>query len=55
MATWSVGTISVTRVGEQIGFSSLPPERFLVGFDRDVLARHLTGWSPITIRPSMTG
>ena len=41
MATWSVGTISVTRVGEQIGFSSLPPEQFLVGFDRDLLARHL--------------
>jgi glyoxylase-like metal-dependent hydrolase (beta-lactamase superfamily II) len=41
MATWSVGSISVTRVGEQIGFSSLPPEQFLVGFDRDLLARHL--------------
>ena len=29
MATWSVGSISVTRVDEQIGFSSLPPQQFL--------------------------
>jgi glyoxylase-like metal-dependent hydrolase (beta-lactamase superfamily II) len=40
MATWTVGAVSVTRIGEQIGFSSLPPERYLVGFDRDLLARH---------------
>jgi glyoxylase-like metal-dependent hydrolase (beta-lactamase superfamily II) len=43
MATWSVGGISITRVGEQIGFSSLPPEKYLVEFDRDLLAQHV-GW-----------
>ncbi len=55
MATWRVGSISVTRVGEQIGFSSLPPEQYLVGFDRDVLARHMGWLVPITIRPNTIG
>jgi len=43
MATWKIGGTSVTRVGEMIGFASIPPERFLVGFEREVLNRHL-GW-----------
>ena len=43
MATWSIGSISVTRVGELLGISSLPPEKYFSGFEREVLERHL-GW-----------
>jgi glyoxylase-like metal-dependent hydrolase (beta-lactamase superfamily II) len=46
MATWRVGRISVTRVGEQIGFSSVPPEQYLVGLDRDLLERHMSWLVP---------
>ncbi len=41
MATWTIGDATVTRVEEQVGFASLPPEKFLDGFDRGLLARHL--------------
>ncbi len=41
MATWSIGSVSVTREGDLLGFSSLPPEKYLAGFDREVLERHL--------------
>ncbi|HEX4928634.1 MAG TPA: MBL fold metallo-hydrolase [Burkholderiales bacterium] len=41
MSTWSFGPISVTRVEEQLGAASLPPERYLAGFEREVLERHL--------------
>lgn len=40
MVTWQIGSVSVTRVGELLGFTSLPPEQFLVGFDREVLETH---------------
>jgi len=40
MTTWKVGNVSITRVGELVGFASLPPEKFLVGFDRELLDRH---------------
>ena len=40
MATWKIGNVSVTRVGELLGDTSLPPEQFLVGFDRGMLERH---------------
>ena len=43
MATWNVGGVSVTRVEELLGLASLPPEKYLAGFDRAVLERHL-GW-----------
>ncbi len=41
MATWNIGGVTITRVEELLGFASLPPEKYLVGFERDVLARHL--------------
>jgi glyoxylase-like metal-dependent hydrolase (beta-lactamase superfamily II) len=41
MATWRIGGTSVTRVGELLGFSSLPPEQYFDGFERPVLERHL--------------
>jgi glyoxylase-like metal-dependent hydrolase (beta-lactamase superfamily II) len=43
LATWNVGAISITRVEEQIGFASVPPEQYLSGLDRGMLEQHL-GW-----------
>lgn len=43
MTTWTIGAVRVTRVEEQVGFASLPPERYLAGFERAVLEQHL-GW-----------
>jgi glyoxylase-like metal-dependent hydrolase (beta-lactamase superfamily II) len=42
-ATWTIGNLTVTRIEEQLGCASLPPERYLAGFEREALARHL-GW-----------
>ena len=41
MATWTIGAVSATRVEEQIGFASFPPEQYLAGFERELLQRHL--------------
>jgi len=46
MATWTIGTMTATRVGEQLGFTRLPPEEFLTGFDRETLQRHLPSLVP---------
>ncbi len=43
MSTWTVGPVSVTRIEEQLGFGSFPPEEYFSGFEREVLERHL-GW-----------
>ena len=43
MSTWSVGPVSVTRIEEQLGFGSFPPEQYFSGFEREVLDRNL-GW-----------
>jgi glyoxylase-like metal-dependent hydrolase (beta-lactamase superfamily II) len=44
--SWSVGAVSLTRIEEQIGFASFPPERYLVGFERGLLQRHLSWLVP---------
>jgi glyoxylase-like metal-dependent hydrolase (beta-lactamase superfamily II) len=41
MATWKIGGTEITRVGELLGFASLPPEEFFKGFDRDFVSRHI--------------
>ena len=41
MATWTIGNVTVTRIEEQLGFASRPPEQYLDGFDRETLAQHL--------------
>jgi glyoxylase-like metal-dependent hydrolase (beta-lactamase superfamily II) len=41
VATWTLGDVTVTRIGEQLGFASRPPEQYLDGFEREMLARHL--------------
>lgn len=43
MASWSVGSVGITRIEEQLGPSSVPPEQYLVGLDRGLLAQH-AGW-----------
>jgi glyoxylase-like metal-dependent hydrolase (beta-lactamase superfamily II) len=40
LSTWTIGGVSVTRIEEQIGFASFPPERFLDGLDRALLSLH---------------
>ena len=43
---WTIGTVSVTRVEEQIGFASFPPEQYLAGFERDMLQQHMSWLVP---------
>ncbi|MCC6775432.1 MAG: MBL fold metallo-hydrolase [Hyphomicrobiales bacterium] len=40
MTTWTIGTVRVTRVEEQLGPTGHPPEQFLPGLDRELIARH---------------
>ena len=46
MTTWSIGAARVTRVEEQLGFASFPPEQYFTGFERDLLERHLSWLVP---------
>lgn len=39
----AVGPVNVTRVEEQLGFASFPPETYFTGSEREVLDRYL-GW-----------
>ena len=41
MATWMIGGTRVTRIEEQLGPASVPPERYLPGLDRATLERHM--------------
>ena len=41
MATWTIGAVNITRVEEQIGFASFPPEQYLDGFEHNLLEQHL--------------
>lgn len=43
MARWTLGPVTVTRIEEQLGFGSFPPDRYFVGFERELIERHL-GW-----------
>src|SRR5262249_61746659 len=52
VATWTIGDATVTRLEEQVGFASLPPEKFLDGFDRGLLARHLDWLVPHHYSPA---
>jgi glyoxylase-like metal-dependent hydrolase (beta-lactamase superfamily II) len=46
MATWTVGSVSITRVEEQLGIAHMPCETYLKGFDREVLDRHISWLAP---------
>jgi glyoxylase-like metal-dependent hydrolase (beta-lactamase superfamily II) len=43
MATWTIGSVTVMRVEEQLGIAQVPCERYFQGFEREVLERHI-GW-----------
>jgi glyoxylase-like metal-dependent hydrolase (beta-lactamase superfamily II) len=46
MKRWEVGSVTVTRIEEQLGYASFPPERYFAGFDRELLQRHLSWLVP---------
>jgi len=52
MATWTIGDVSVTRVEEQLGFASFPPEQYLVPFERALLERHMSWLVPDHYSPA---
>ena len=52
MATWTIGNVTVTRIEEQLGFASRPPEQYLDGFERETLARHLDWLVPHHYSPA---
>jgi glyoxylase-like metal-dependent hydrolase (beta-lactamase superfamily II) len=45
-ATWTVGDVTITRIEEQLGFASFPPEKYLIGFERETLKQHLHWLTP---------
>lgn len=50
--TWRIGNAVVTRVGELLGFASLPPEKYFDDFDRKLLAQHLNWLVPNHYSPT---
>ena len=46
LPTWRVGAVTVTRIEEQLGPASFPPEQYFSTFDRDVLHQHLAWLVP---------
>jgi glyoxylase-like metal-dependent hydrolase (beta-lactamase superfamily II) len=52
VAIWTVGTVSVMRIEEQVGFASFPPEQYLAGFERELLAEHHAWLVPHHYSPS---
>ena len=40
---WTIGDVTVTRIEEQLGFSTGAPEQYLRGLDRSLLQEH-AGW-----------
>ena len=51
--TWTIGGATVTRIEEQLGPGSFPPEEYLKGFDRGVLARNLAWLAPDHYLPGL--
>jgi len=49
---WTIGTVRVTRVEEQLGFASFPPEQYLVPFERALLERHMSWLVPDHYSPA---
>jgi glyoxylase-like metal-dependent hydrolase (beta-lactamase superfamily II) len=52
MSTWRIGAVSITRVEEQLGFASFPPEQYFTGFERETLERHLPWLVPDHYAPA---
>jgi glyoxylase-like metal-dependent hydrolase (beta-lactamase superfamily II) len=51
VANWKIGDITVTRVAEGIGLSSVAPSEFLTGFDPDIFRSHHEWMVPIHYQP----
>jgi glyoxylase-like metal-dependent hydrolase (beta-lactamase superfamily II) len=43
MTTWTIGSVTITRIEEQLGIAHMPCEKYFPSFERDVLKRHI-GW-----------
>ena len=41
MAHWQIGAATVTRIEEQLGPGSFPPQQYFTGFEREVLQQNL--------------
>lgn len=41
MNNWTLGSVSIKRIEEQVGVSGFSPEQFLIGFDRQVFEQYL--------------
>jgi glyoxylase-like metal-dependent hydrolase (beta-lactamase superfamily II) len=48
---WRIGDITVTRVEEGIGLSSVPPKQFLTNFDPDIFRAHHEWMIPLHYEP----
>lgn len=46
MTTWTVGSVTVTRIEEQLGFANVSPEKYFRGYEREVMERHLDWLAP---------
>jgi glyoxylase-like metal-dependent hydrolase (beta-lactamase superfamily II) len=46
MAHWRIGTATVTRIEEQLGPGSFPPQQYFTGFERSVLEENLSWLVP---------
>lgn len=50
--TWRIGRTTITRIEEQLGPASFPPDQYFSEFDRRLLERHLDWLAPHHYRPS---
>jgi glyoxylase-like metal-dependent hydrolase (beta-lactamase superfamily II) len=46
MTTWTLGSVTVTRIEEQLGVTNQPCEKYFPNFEREVLQRHLDWAAP---------
>ena len=51
MSTWTLGDITVTRIPEDLGLSSVGPADFLTNFDAEVFRRHHSWMVPVHYKP----
>jgi glyoxylase-like metal-dependent hydrolase (beta-lactamase superfamily II) len=52
MQKWTIGNTTVTRIEEQLGAGSFPPEQYFTGFDREVLNQNMDWLVPHHYIPS---
>src|SRR5882672_12300129 len=52
METWNVGSVTITRIAEQVGPSSLPAGQFLPALEQAVLDQHRDWLVPTHYSPA---